>query len=199
MSQAKRFHAVLQLVCVGDRSHTRADILVAEGRQDACTVLSPSEEETRMVGRDNVCISDTIPVVFLLEQTLCGIMDRALEAEQREVEEDFLSSQGPLYADTILAMPHNTQEESRRRRRILAVLEALKQRKTYLKLNRWFSISRTLGSSTWLRGGSSRYCNLVTLRSLILMPPQTVQCMGSLIVQNLLKDPPWPLLQGESL
>ncbi|PIO40874.1 hypothetical protein AB205_0205510, partial [Aquarana catesbeiana] len=47
----------------------------------------------------------------MLLQTLHGIMDRALEPEQQE---DFLSSQGPLYADTIIPiipMSHNTQEE----------------------------------------------------------------------------------------
>ena len=75
-----------------------------------------------MVSRDSACISDTIPVVFLLEQTLRGIMDRALEAEQQEEEEDFLSSQGPLYPDTIIPMSQNTQEERSMRRRILALL-----------------------------------------------------------------------------
>ena len=63
------------------------------------------------MSRDNACISDTIPVVLLLEQTLHGNMDRALEAEQQEEKEDFLYSQGPLYADTIVSMPQNTQEE----------------------------------------------------------------------------------------
>ncbi|PIO22405.1 hypothetical protein AB205_0174330 [Aquarana catesbeiana] len=64
-----------------------------------------------MVTRDNACISDTIPVVFLLEQTLHSLMDRAIKAEQQEEGEDFLSSQGSLYTDTILSMPQNTQEE----------------------------------------------------------------------------------------
>uniref|UniRef100_A0A8C5MHN7 BED-type domain-containing protein n=1 Tax=Leptobrachium leishanense TaxID=445787 RepID=A0A8C5MHN7_9ANUR len=64
--------------------------------KDACTVLSPFEEEaTRMVSKDSACISDTIPLVFLLEHTLQGIIDVALEAEQREEEEAFPSSQGP--------------------------------------------------------------------------------------------------------
>ena len=64
-----------------------------------------------MVSRDDACISDTIPLVFLLEHTLHLIMDRALEAEQWEEEEDFLSSQGPLYADIIPEGPQNTEEE----------------------------------------------------------------------------------------
>ena len=38
-------------------------------------------------------------------------MDRALEAEQREEEEDFLTSQGPLYPDSVPACPPITQEE----------------------------------------------------------------------------------------
>ena len=63
------------------------------------------------MSRDNACFSDAIPLVLLLEHTLCGIMDRALEAEQQEEEEDFLSSQGPLYADIISAGPQNPPEE----------------------------------------------------------------------------------------
>uniref|UniRef100_A0A8C5WJ07 OTU domain-containing protein n=1 Tax=Leptobrachium leishanense TaxID=445787 RepID=A0A8C5WJ07_9ANUR len=60
------------------------------------------DEATRMVSRDSACISDTIHLVFLLECTLWGIIDVALEAEQREEEEDFPSSQGPsLYANSI--------------------------------------------------------------------------------------------------
>uniref|UniRef100_A0A8C5QAH9 BED-type domain-containing protein n=1 Tax=Leptobrachium leishanense TaxID=445787 RepID=A0A8C5QAH9_9ANUR len=51
--------------------------------KDACTVLSPFEEATRMLSSDNACISDTIPLVFLLEHTLLGIIDVALEAEQK--------------------------------------------------------------------------------------------------------------------
>uniref|UniRef100_A0A8C5MAC7 BED-type domain-containing protein n=1 Tax=Leptobrachium leishanense TaxID=445787 RepID=A0A8C5MAC7_9ANUR len=55
-----------------------------------------------MVSRDSACISDTIPLVFLLEHSLCGIIDVALEAEQRVEEEAFPSSQGPsLSADSI--------------------------------------------------------------------------------------------------
>ncbi|PIO33270.1 hypothetical protein AB205_0049830, partial [Aquarana catesbeiana] len=47
----------------------------------------------------------------LLEHMLRGIMDRALEAEQRQEEEDFLSSQGPLYPDSVPACQLITQEE----------------------------------------------------------------------------------------
>lgn len=46
-------------------------------------------------------INITIPVVFLLEQTLCGITDWPLEAHQQEREEDFLVSQSPLNSDSI--------------------------------------------------------------------------------------------------
>ena len=68
--------------------------------RDACTVMSPFEEATRMVSSDSACISKTVSLIHMLEHTLHGIMDRALEAEQREEEEDFLTSQGPLYPDS---------------------------------------------------------------------------------------------------
>ena len=64
-----------------------------------------------MVSSDSACISETVPLIHLLEHTLHGIMDRALEAEQREEEEDFLTSQGPLYPDSVPACPPITQEE----------------------------------------------------------------------------------------
>ena len=64
-----------------------------------------------MVSSNSACISNTVPLVFLLEHTLRGIMDRALEAEQREEKEDFLTSQGPLYPDSIPAGPPIKQEE----------------------------------------------------------------------------------------
>ena len=64
-----------------------------------------------MVSSDSACIRDTVPLVYLLEHTLRGIMDRALEAEQREEKEDFLTSQGPLYPDSIPAGLPITQEE----------------------------------------------------------------------------------------
>ena len=71
------------------------------------TVLSPFEEATRMVSSDCACIS----LIHMLEHMLHGIMDRALEAEQREEEKDFLTSQGPLYPDSGPACPPNTEEE----------------------------------------------------------------------------------------
>ena len=79
--------------------------------KDACAVLSPFEEATRMVSRDSACISDTLPVLFLLEHTLRGIMDRALEAEQQEEEEDFLASQGPLYPDPIMPSSQRPEQD----------------------------------------------------------------------------------------
>ena len=81
--------------------------------RDACTVLSPFEEATRMVSSDSACISETVPLIHMLEHTLRGIMDRALEAEQREEEEDFLTSEGPLYPDSVPACPPVTQEEDK--------------------------------------------------------------------------------------
>ena len=73
--------------------------------RDACTVLSPFEEATRLVS------SETVPLIHMLEHTLCGIMDRALEAEQREEEDAFLTFQGLLYPDSVPACLPITQEE----------------------------------------------------------------------------------------
>lgn len=64
-----------------------------------------------MVGCHNTGISVTIPVVFLLEQTLSGIIDRALEAHQQEEVEDYPLFQGPLNPDTIPVRPQQVQEE----------------------------------------------------------------------------------------
>ncbi|PIO35289.1 hypothetical protein AB205_0086490 [Aquarana catesbeiana] len=113
-----------------------------------------------MVSCDSACISDTIPVVFLLEQTLRGIMERALGAEQQE-EEDFLSSQGPLYPDTIIPMSQNTQEErgeedeEEHSDTFIGFEEEEDMRQSVSD----GSNPRTLGSSTWLGGGSSRFCH----------------------------------------
>lgn len=38
-------------------------------------------------------------------------MDRALEADQQEAEEDFLSSQGPLYAETMVERPQKIKQD----------------------------------------------------------------------------------------
>ena len=64
-----------------------------------------------MVSSDSACISETVPLIHMLEHTLRGIMDRAFKAEQREEEEDFLISQGPLYPDSGPACPPSSQEE----------------------------------------------------------------------------------------
>ena len=63
-----------------------------------------------MVSSDSTCINETVPLIHLLEHTLRGIMNRALKAEQREEEEDFRPSQGPLYPDSVSAFPPITQE-----------------------------------------------------------------------------------------
>lgn len=64
--------------------------------QDACIILSPFGEATRIVNHDNVCTNNTSPVVFLLEHTLSGVIDQRLEAQQYKEEEYFLVSQGLL-------------------------------------------------------------------------------------------------------
>ena len=65
-----------------------------------------------MVSSDSACIIETVPLIHMLEHTLHGIMDRGLEAEQRD-EEDFLTSQGPLYPDSGPACLPNTEEEEK--------------------------------------------------------------------------------------
>uniref|UniRef100_A0A8C5LZC6 Uncharacterized protein n=1 Tax=Leptobrachium leishanense TaxID=445787 RepID=A0A8C5LZC6_9ANUR len=159
--------------------------------KDACTVLSPFEEATRMVSRDSACISDTIPLVFLLEHTLRGIIDVALEAEQREEEEAFPSSQGPsLSADSIPAGPTQIRQEE--------------EEEEYL-------------SSGGIEGGDSSREGFVCPATeglvrgweeevhdtLILIDQEdseanatsNLRCMGSLIMQSLLKDPRIPAIK----
>lgn len=55
------------------------------------------------------CIRDTTPVVFLMEHTLCSIMERALRADQQEM--NFLVSQGMLYPDTDPVRPQQAWEK----------------------------------------------------------------------------------------
>lgn len=64
-----------------------------------------------MVSSENEGISVTIPVIFLLEQTLHDIIDRVLETHQQAEKEDFLVSRGPLYLDTIPVSPQQVHEE----------------------------------------------------------------------------------------
>lgn len=49
-----------------------------------------------MVSWDDAYTSNTLPVVLLLEHTLCGIMDRTFETGQQMEEQDFLAFQGLL-------------------------------------------------------------------------------------------------------
>lgn len=138
-----------------------------------------------MVSSDNACISDTVPLVFLLEHTLCGIMDRALEAEQREEEEDFLTSQGPLYPDSIPAGPPNTQEEEEEDCVSMDVEDNTQQQSS----RDGFQSPETPGV---VRGWEE-----VVPDHLILSNPEdseshassNLRCMGSLILQSLQKDP----------
>ncbi|XP_068113518.1 zinc finger BED domain-containing protein 6-like [Hyperolius riggenbachi] len=59
--------------------------------KDACSILSPFEEATNMVNSNSVSMSVTIPLLFLLDHTLRGIIDRALETQQGEDEDTLLS------------------------------------------------------------------------------------------------------------
>uniref|UniRef100_A0A8C5MP71 HAT C-terminal dimerisation domain-containing protein n=1 Tax=Leptobrachium leishanense TaxID=445787 RepID=A0A8C5MP71_9ANUR len=152
--------------------------------KDACTVLSPFEEAMRMVSRDSACISDTIPLVFLLEHTLRGIIDVALEAEQREEEEAFPSSQGTsLSADSIPAGPTQIRQ---------------KEEEDYLSSGgieggdssrQGFVCPETEGL---VRGWEEEVHDTVILidqEDSAANATSNLRCMGSLMMQSLLKDP----------
>ena len=159
--------------------------------RDACTVLSPFEEATRMVSSDSACISDTVPLVHLLEHTLRGIMDRALEAEQRQEEEDFLSSQGPLYPDSVPACPPITQEEDEEEEEeeedcVSMEVEPGTQHQ-----------QQSLRDQSQETHGLVRGWEEVAADHVVLSDPEdsgpnasaNLRCMASLILQSLRKDP----------
>lgn len=56
-------------------------------------------------------ISITTHLVFLLEQTLHGITDRTLEAQQQEEEGDFLLSQCHVYPASASMWQHRSLKE----------------------------------------------------------------------------------------
>uniref|UniRef100_A0A8C5QZ76 HAT C-terminal dimerisation domain-containing protein n=1 Tax=Leptobrachium leishanense TaxID=445787 RepID=A0A8C5QZ76_9ANUR len=157
--------------------------------KDACTVLSPFEDATRMVSRDSACISDTIPLVFLLEHTLQGIIDVALEAEQREEEEAFPSSQGPsLSADSIPAGTTQIRQEE----------DEEEEEAEYLSSGgieggdssrEGFVCPETQGL---VRGWEEEVHDTVILidqEDSEANATSNLRCMGSLMMQSLLKDP----------
>uniref|UniRef100_A0A8C5LUH2 HAT C-terminal dimerisation domain-containing protein n=1 Tax=Leptobrachium leishanense TaxID=445787 RepID=A0A8C5LUH2_9ANUR len=154
--------------------------------KDACTVLSPFEEATRMVSRDSACISDTIPLVFLLEHTLQGIIDVALEAEQRKEEEAFPSSQGPsLSADSIPAGPPQIRQEEDEEEEYLSSggIEGGDSSRE------GFGCPETQGL---VRGWEEEVHDGVILseqEDSEANATSNLRCMGSLIMQSLLKDP----------
>ncbi|VEL25005.1 unnamed protein product [Protopolystoma xenopodis] len=51
-----------------------------------CQVLAPFEQATRFVSRDNACLSDVIPLVFLLKRTLDGLLEEGDVPEEEEEE-----------------------------------------------------------------------------------------------------------------
>lgn len=58
--------------------------------QEACSILAPFEEATRIVSHDKVGYSDTIHLLPLLEHILHGLIDRILEGHQQEEEDGLL-------------------------------------------------------------------------------------------------------------
>uniref|UniRef100_A0A8C5LXF4 BED-type domain-containing protein n=1 Tax=Leptobrachium leishanense TaxID=445787 RepID=A0A8C5LXF4_9ANUR len=155
--------------------------------KDACTVLSPFEEATRMVSRDSACISDTIPLVFLLEHTLRGIIDVALEAEQWEEEEAFPSSQGQsLSADSIPAGPTQIRQEED------------EEEEDYLSSGgieggdssrQGLCVSRNRRACAWLGEEVHDTVILIDQEDSAANATSNLRCMGSLMMQSLLKDP----------
>uniref|UniRef100_A0A8C5W749 BED-type domain-containing protein n=1 Tax=Leptobrachium leishanense TaxID=445787 RepID=A0A8C5W749_9ANUR len=151
---------------------------------DACTVLSPFEEATRMVSRDSACISDTIPLVFLLEHTLQGIIDVALEAEQREEEEAFPSSQGPsLSADSIPAGPPQIRQEEEEEYLSSGGIEGGDSSREA------FVCPETQGLVLGWEEEVHDTVILIDQKDSEANATSNLRCMGSLIMQSLLKDP----------
>ena len=141
-----------------------------------------------MVSSDSACISDTVPLVHLLEHTLRGIMDRALEAEQREEEEDFLTSQGPLYPDSVPAYPPNTQVEEEEEDCVSMEVEPGTQHQQQ-SLRDHLQSQETHGL---VRGWEEVAADHVVLSDPEDSGPNAsanLRCMASLILQILRKDP----------
>uniref|UniRef100_A0A8C5MB93 BED-type domain-containing protein n=1 Tax=Leptobrachium leishanense TaxID=445787 RepID=A0A8C5MB93_9ANUR len=153
--------------------------------KDACTVLSPFEEATRMVSRDSACISDTIPLVFLLEHTLQGIIDVALQAEQREEEEAFPSSEGPsLSADSIPAGPPQIRQEEDEEYLSSGGIEGGDSSRE------GFVCPETQGLVRgWEEEVHDGVILLIDQEDSEANATSNLRCMGSLIMQSLLKDP----------
>lgn len=55
--------------------------------------MAPYEKAAKKINCDEEEISDTIPIMLLLEHTQCGLMDQALVVQQQEEQKDLLLSQ----------------------------------------------------------------------------------------------------------
>lgn len=64
-----------------------------------------------MMSFDNDGIRVSISLVYLLQQTLHGIIDRALEAQQEQEEEDSLRFQSLLFPESISVRHYQVQVE----------------------------------------------------------------------------------------
>lgn len=145
-----------------------------------------------MVSSDSACISDTVPLVHLLEHTLRGIMDRALEAEQRQEEEDFLASQGPLYPDSVPSVPPITQEEDEEEEEEDCVSMEVEPGTQHQQQQSFRDDVQSQQTSGLVRGWEE-----VAGDHVILSDPEdsgpnasaNLRCMASLILQSLRKDP----------
>ena len=118
-------------------------------------------------------------------------MDRALEAEQREEEEDFLTSQGPLYPDSVPSCPPITQEEDEEKEEEDCVSMEVEPSTQHQQQS-----SRDQLQSQETHGLIHGW-DEVAVDHVVLSDPEdsapnasaNLRCMASLILQSLWKDP----------
>ena len=55
--------------------------------RDACRLLRPFEEITKLVSCSHGAISDMVPYAFFMERALRRVIDQAVQEQEREDEE----------------------------------------------------------------------------------------------------------------
>ena len=145
-----------------------------------------------MMSSDTACISDTVPLAHMLEHMLHGIMDRALEAEQREEEEDFLTSQDPLYPDSVPACPPIIQEEDGEEEEGEDCVSMEVEPSTQHQQQSSRDQLQSQETHELVRGWDEVAADHVVLSGPEHSAPNAsanLRCMASLILQSLRKDP----------
>lgn len=80
-----------QIVCASSRCSLELGFFTnVEGieMKEVCSILAPLEEATIMVSSDQAVISDTLPIIGLLEQTLLGLRDSEVTSKEEEDEKE---------------------------------------------------------------------------------------------------------------